>query len=256
MRDINNETDIKKIHPEKITKPIQLLAAWLVGLVATNASFLATAILLPINDWAHYMLLVASVINIPLFLSSMFLLQTKFRPELQEDSFYSTYILSNKGKNAVYSTELERQVINSQHRIKDKELIEDDHEQKPLIEFKEEFDFLKYSVSINDYIKNYQEIKKHLEDNGIPVGSIFGKANDQDGPPEKWVISIDKNMEKASMIYFLNTIIKYADQFEGFYLGDRLSMENETIFIGGYITNRPLLPINSVIIDRLKHNEN
>src|SRR5690606_2377188 len=36
----------------------------------------------------------AAIVNVPLFLIALFVLQTKFRPELQEDSYYSTYLNS------------------------------------------------------------------------------------------------------------------------------------------------------------------
>lgn len=79
----------QKIPVEKVTKPIQLLAAWLTGLIVVDAAFLAAANTLLGPAWAKGMLVIAAVINVPLFLISIFLLQTKFRPEMQEDSFYS-----------------------------------------------------------------------------------------------------------------------------------------------------------------------
>ena len=80
------------IVPHKITKPIQLLAAWLAGLAIVNASFLTAAGLLHSPTWLAPLLTIASVVNVPLFIVSLFLLQTKFRPEMQEDTFYSQYL--------------------------------------------------------------------------------------------------------------------------------------------------------------------
>jgi hypothetical protein len=82
----------ENIKPEKITKPIQLLAAWLLGLILINASFLTAASQISKPDWAAGMLLIAAVANVPTFLFSLFLLQTKFRPEMQEDTYYSKYL--------------------------------------------------------------------------------------------------------------------------------------------------------------------
>ncbi len=82
----------ENIRPERITKPIQLLAAWLLGLILINTSFLTAASQIHSPSWASGLLLIASVINVPLFLASLFLLQTKFRPEMQEDTFYSKYL--------------------------------------------------------------------------------------------------------------------------------------------------------------------
>lgn len=82
----------RRIIPEKITKPIQLLAAWLVGLILVNGSFLLGAQQISRPDWASALLVVASVINVPIFIGALFLLQTKFRPQIQEDSYYAQYL--------------------------------------------------------------------------------------------------------------------------------------------------------------------
>jgi hypothetical protein len=82
----------EQIIPEKITKPIQLLAAWLLGLILINTAFLAAASQISKPDWTAGLLVIASVVNVPLFLISIFLLQTKFRPEMQEDTYYSKYL--------------------------------------------------------------------------------------------------------------------------------------------------------------------
>ena len=81
-----------QILPEKITKPIQLLAAWLAGLTVVNASFLTAAGILNTPEWLPALLTIAAVVNVPLFITSLFLLQTRFRPEMQEDTFYSKYL--------------------------------------------------------------------------------------------------------------------------------------------------------------------
>ncbi|QLQ26116.1 MAG: hypothetical protein HZT41_15825 [Dechloromonas sp.] len=92
-----------KITPDKITKPIQLLGAWLAGLILVNGSFLTTASVLSDPQWLRSTLVIASVCNVPLFLFCLFLLQTKFRPEMQEDTFYSKYLEQNTGKMVVSS---------------------------------------------------------------------------------------------------------------------------------------------------------
>lgn len=81
-----------EITPHKITKPIQLLAAWLGGLAVVDGSFLTAAATIETPTWVPGALVVASIVNVPLFIFSVFLLQTKFRPEMQEDSYYSEYL--------------------------------------------------------------------------------------------------------------------------------------------------------------------
>ncbi|MBN2000796.1 ABC transporter ATP-binding protein [candidate division KSB1 bacterium] len=85
-------SDQQQIIAHKITKPIQLLAAWLAGLVIVNATFLTAAGLVTIPAWLPALLTIAAVLNVPLFIVSLFLLQTKFRPEMLEDPFYARYL--------------------------------------------------------------------------------------------------------------------------------------------------------------------
>jgi len=82
----------QRILPEKVTKPIQLLAAWLTGLVLVDVGFLTAASNIKEPSWAAGVLVVAAVVNVPMFLAALFLLQTRFPPEMQEDTFYSKYL--------------------------------------------------------------------------------------------------------------------------------------------------------------------
>jgi hypothetical protein len=82
----------QEIQPEKVRTPIQLLAAWLVGLILIDGSFLASASVLKTPWWAPGALVIAAVFNVPLFLRCIFLLQTKYRPETMQDSDYAKYL--------------------------------------------------------------------------------------------------------------------------------------------------------------------
>lgn len=81
-----------QIIPDKVTKPIQLLAAWLVGLIVVNGTFLLAAQQITRPEWASGLLVICAVLNVPVFIFALFLLQTKFRPQMQEDSYYSQYL--------------------------------------------------------------------------------------------------------------------------------------------------------------------
>ena len=74
-------TDHHHIEPHKVTKPMQLLAAWLVGLIITNAIFLASAINFDKDSWERGALVVSAIVNVPIFLYALFILQTRFRAE-------------------------------------------------------------------------------------------------------------------------------------------------------------------------------
>ncbi len=83
------------IKPHRVTKPMQLLAAWLVGLLLTNGAFLMTASGFGVGQWERSALVIAAIANVPVFLAAIFVLQTRFRAELQEDTFHSEYLSKN-----------------------------------------------------------------------------------------------------------------------------------------------------------------
>lgn len=81
-----------KIDPGRIKSPIQLLAAWFVALIILDASFLTAAGVVSSPPLVPMLLVSAAIFNVPLFLVCMFLLQTRFRAEMQSDGHYSEYI--------------------------------------------------------------------------------------------------------------------------------------------------------------------
>ena len=64
------------IEPATVTRPFQMLAAWLAGLIAVDGAFLAAAAAIHAPLWVPAMLAVAAVANVPIFLACVFLLQT------------------------------------------------------------------------------------------------------------------------------------------------------------------------------------
>jgi len=83
-----------EIQPHLITKPIQLLAAWLLGLVLLDSSFFTAAATMHTPAWAPGLLVIAAVGNVPLFAACLFALQTRYRPQMQEDAYYAQYLES------------------------------------------------------------------------------------------------------------------------------------------------------------------
>ena len=79
----------EKITPHKVTRPMQLLAAWLVSLIALEGALLTAAGALNSPSWAPGALIVTAIVIIPLFVGALFLLLTKYRKELQDDKYYS-----------------------------------------------------------------------------------------------------------------------------------------------------------------------
>ena len=77
-----------ELKPQKITKPIQLLAALLAGLVLVDGSFLGAAASLTSIPALQSALVYAAIFNVLLFVVLLFLLLTRFRAEMLEDPFY------------------------------------------------------------------------------------------------------------------------------------------------------------------------
>lgn len=83
------------IKPERITKPIQLLAVWLIGLILIVSALLTAAGTIHEPYWLPAFFSISAVCIIPLFLALIFLLQTRFRPQMQEDEYYSKFLNTN-----------------------------------------------------------------------------------------------------------------------------------------------------------------
>ena len=100
-----------QIKPEKVTKPFQLLATWLAGLVILEGILVYASMRTYPYPWVNCMFAVSSIIIIPVFLVLLFLMQTKYRPEMQEDKYYSTYLYNQYQKELNKSKPLNIQEI-------------------------------------------------------------------------------------------------------------------------------------------------
>ncbi len=98
-----------QIVPEKINSPIQLLAAWFVALIVLDGAFLTAAGIVVSPSWLPVILVIAAILNVPLFLICMFLLQTRFRPEMQTDEHYSEYI-KQRDKASILALQVREQM--------------------------------------------------------------------------------------------------------------------------------------------------
>ena len=82
----------EKIEAHKITKPIQLMAVWFIALLLVESAFLTAAAKIPDPSWVCPTLVISAISFVPLFLLGIFLMQTVFRKELQEDQYYSEWL--------------------------------------------------------------------------------------------------------------------------------------------------------------------
>ncbi|CAH7272501.1 conserved hypothetical protein [Vibrio chagasii] len=216
----------QKVDPHKVTKPIQLLAAWLVGLIMVNGGFLGTAVALGSLAWESSVLIIAAVLNVPLFLGAIFLLQTRFRPELQEDSFYSRY-LDKKSNQVVTVKNDENHELNTL-KAEFKKL-------EGLVKqslSKEQSSFGNWSVALNKLLPDYLGIRKALKDEGIRLQSIFGDSLDSELPKNK-IVALSHALDHQSVV----TILKLMSQFDldGYAYFDAVpEIDPEDVYIGSY----------------------
>jgi hypothetical protein len=209
-----------KINAEKITKPIQLLAAWLIGLILLVSALLTASGTVTKPDWLPAFFAISAVAIIPVFLLLIFLLQTKYRPEMQEDSFYSKYLDKNTmtfeyvdqndftafeanklkedlikiSENAKKELEEAKQLIHSEGKnaIEDK-LIESliDKSDNKLDELKKILKFSTIELRINKKLPKYEEITKIVQKIGFNSFDEFGKDKNA---PAVFLASFDKNV--------------------------------------------------------------
>jgi|GEM_PF-729332 len=226
----------QKIQPHKVTKPIQLLAAWLVGLIVTNGSFLVSATQLSSTEWERGLLVIAAVCNVPLFLFALFILQTRFRAELQEDSFYSEYLskktdaLVRIDKNA--SQDLRIEVLERSL----KHLIAQSPDESAAVTRQETdgkmvLDWTGWPVALNECHPKFKEIRQSLHSADIPLAEIFG---DTEVLPKNWLISISHHLPLQHTVHLLRTVLPF--NFDGFQFWEpqREADENEDVYVGSY----------------------
>ncbi|MBU1045435.1 MAG: hypothetical protein KJ915_13695 [Candidatus Omnitrophica bacterium] len=215
----------KNINPEKITKPIQLLGAWLAGLFSIDSCFLVAATNFPEGSWESMILVVAAIVNVPLFLIAVFILQTKFRPELQEDSYYSTY-LSRK------SNEVIKVKKDESHIVELRQLIEG-VENRVVTSLKDikitDSGFSNLLFGINKNLSDKELIKTKLADLGILKSTVFGAPE----PPQSRIASISKYLPKQVIPEILNLLVNL--NFDGYNFYDNIEeTTEEDILLGSY----------------------
>lgn len=221
------------INAQMITKPIQLLAAWLIGLIFVNGTFLITAQALNSIEWLAATLVIASVINVPMFLISLFLLQTKFRPEIQEDHYYSQYIRDKDklGRDVTYKSSgpaIGDITKATQNNVEDDSL------------------WSQVKVMFNPHLNISDRVRASLDKSGIPITDEFGS---NDWIPE-FVVSIGRYLTYEQISAILESIknisevrVSFSNDDDEIYQWDR------TVLIGSYYydVDKKSYPISEAI---------
>ena len=220
----------RQIEPHKITKPIQLLAAWLLGLVLVNGTFLMAAEKIHEPNWLTTALVIASISNVPLFLLAIFLLQTRFRPEMQEDSFYSKYLESKTGytKREVTAESVEniREGVAKLEKIVSQGLL---HREEPL---PTQSQWAGNTIAVNMQLPNFAKIVTALSHANIPVHETFGQGASL---PTPFALALGNHFTKEQINNLITTVLSVCDGLIC-YAGDEIEVNqyDRKVLIGCY----------------------
>lgn len=253
------------IKPEKITKPIQLMAVWFSALIFLVGLLLTAANTIKTPNWITPMLSIFVILIIPVFIYFIFLLQTKFRSELQDDHYfslskdYNNYAITTKSNESefdklsdlyksfnefstIQKEKLEEiiSIINNSNnnRIDNEKIIEITNS------INEEANKIDVKVSKNIYIElnsivpNFKQIQLELLKSGFEFINLFQGKNNK--PPSKFLISIGKNIEPNSVIEILKLLKKIEDEIYLNYIGDTGFIAEDSrnkVIIGSYAYN-------------------
>lgn len=110
------------IEPEKVTKPIQLVAAWFAALVLLVGAFLGAASVGDGPSWLPILYATAAVLMVPFFAFLVFRLQTRYRPELQEDPYYSKWKAGQEAQHKGFRPE---NLLREEGKTIEKSVVED-----------------------------------------------------------------------------------------------------------------------------------
>ncbi|WP_145961319.1 hypothetical protein [Salinisphaera sp. LB1] len=208
---------------------MQLLGAWLAGLLAIDGSFLFAAVRMGDQSWAGVALVIAAILNVPLFLAAVFLLQTRFRPELQEDSYYSSY-LSSKTNEPVKVSKTDTRYLELRQQISElEEKIISQGGSVQTVSASANSSVENIYVGINKHLENRKDIKQKLRDCNIIKISIFGP----DEPPEGLNISISEHLSAEQSRFLIGVARDLGFETYNFF-DNRAEETEEDILFGSY----------------------
>jgi hypothetical protein len=230
------------INPGKVTKPIQLLAAWLAGLILIDGLFLGVATRLSRPEWAVAVLVVASVVNVPIFLLALFMLQTKFRAEMQEDKYYSRHLARSyspeTAKSELVSITVSEPASETIDVLSPRSDTPDASARSGATR-----------IEINDLLPFYDDIVSALREAQVEVDRIFGSTSDEPETPDVFIISVGDGADPA----LLRKIIRVTINFGLNGVGRALqNLSTTRIYVGSYAYRvRPYVRATPDIVEQL-----
>lgn len=263
----------KNIKPEKITKPIQLLAVWLIGLILIESSLLTAAGVINEPGWLPVFFGISAVSIIPVFLILIFLLQTKYRPQIQEDEYYSKYLDKNTMqfvdvskkpnlpieliRKEMYQIvkETQNNLINIKSSVdkgESKERLESliSNSDSKISELEKIVKYASINLHINKTINSYREIIAEVKKIGFPRYEEFGEEE----IPQNFLVSFTKTISPIIVKELLVEIIPHGATYVSL-VSDEQRIEREygdAIFIGSYLYNKPeKTKIDQIFLNKL-----
>ncbi|HTJ48460.1 MAG TPA: hypothetical protein VL443_03320 [Cyclobacteriaceae bacterium] len=267
-----------QIKPEKITKPIQLLAVWLIGLILLVGSLLSASATIKSPDWLPAFFAISAVTIIPVFLFLIFMLQTKFRPEMQEDLFYSKYLDKNTmtfeyaDRNDSFSfetTKLREEIISISEETKRelenvKKLIDKDgvktkeeteietiieNSDNRLEQLKAIVKLASIDLRINVSLPKYVHITQVVQKIGFTKYTEFGHKK---GTPEMFLASFGKKIPLEIIRDLVFDLIPYGlTHIKEVANVSRLVQRSNTIFLGSYSLFENNIKVDDELINKL-----
>lgn len=258
-----------RIKPEKITKPIQLLAVWFSGLIILEGLLLTAARTIESPLWITPLLSVTAVGIIPLFLFFIFLLQTKYRPQMQEDTFYSKYLdkstqrlLIAKKENTYLDEDLiQKSVENYFKHYKIEEISKKSIDIHPDLGNKDIIipNVYKDKVALNRLLPNFQGIRLLLIKEKINNFDEFTPG--MNNPPKELLITVGIEVNINLIIKIIELLRPIGFTLINSTIDEDLMLQDASkheIIVGSYALNREerrTLEIDDELIETIKNIE-
>lgn len=257
-----------KIEPKHVTRPIQLLAAWLAALILLEGIFLGAAAVVTEPSWAPGALVIAGILSVPLFLASIFLLQTRYRPEMQEDPYYSKYLDAQtrtvESKASLELADLRSEIFEANARTL--EIVESirnrlaslvisvqntaiagdsqikgeltileqaiDGISESIEEVKDQTLWERYRIDVNNLLPEYDLIVGALGEASIPIDGTFGASSEKQDVPPVGILTFGSDVEFKDVARLFDLLTEFGITAVSY--ADR-PMYKGRIYIGSYI---------------------
>lgn len=260
---------MRNINPRAVTKPFQLVAAILIALFAVASLFLAAARAFESPTWLRPLLVIAAVATVPVFILFVFVLQTRFRAEMQEDAFYARH-LNRRGKDAAIDVAAEMAQLRATNAASDQLILDRvdvthahvrriadavlDLQQRALIttgegrafrslkdevlasgkqleRTRQEIKWTRVGFLVNDLLPRYPEVRDVLGAMGVPSARLFGSNSSYPIAPGLFVMAFGRAVPPEDVMSIIVALRPFGLQAVGTADSDN---DQGSIVLGSY----------------------